>query len=265
MIGAAHGADAMFEILRHDVLDSTSSEAARRVRAKTARHGEVHVAREQTAGRGRQGRVWHSQPGAGLYTTAIWFTGARPSGAAVTMAAGLATLAAVRACGVREARLDWPNDVDVGGAKLAGILVEALVSDGRTALLVGVGINVAQREFPPDLAAERRVTSLVLSGARASADLVETTLAHLLSALAVELERACSATSDPAAGAALASDYAQATGLLGRDVRVRRATPSGESETRGRLLALDLERGLVIEGAAAPFALEHVRALDPCE
>jgi BirA family biotin operon repressor/biotin-[acetyl-CoA-carboxylase] ligase len=257
----------MFEILRHDVLDSTSSEAARRVRAKTARHGEVHVAREQTAGRGRQGRVWHSQPGAGLYATAIWFAESRPSGAAVTMAAGLATLAAVRASGVREARLDWPNDVDVGGAKLAGILVEALESDGRTVLLVGVGINVAQREFPPVLAAERRVTSLVLSGARAAAEaeLVEATLAHLLAALAVELERACAATRDPAAGAVLARDYAQATGLLGRDVRVRRATPSGESETRGRLVALDLERGLVVEGAAAPFALEHVRALDSCD
>lgn len=258
-------ADPMFEILRHDVLDSTSSEAARRVRAGLARHGEVHVAREQTAGRGRQGRVWHSEPGAGLYTTAIWFADTRPSGAAVTMAAGLATLAAVRASGVATARLDWPNDVDVGGAKLAGVLVEALESGGRVALLVGVGINVAQREFPPALAAERRVTSLVLAGARGGAELVDATLAHLLAALAFELERACSATDGRAARTALAVDYAAATGLVGRDVRVLRATPTGESEVRGRLVALDLERGLVLAGAAAPFALEHVRALDSCD
>jgi BirA family transcriptional regulator, biotin operon repressor / biotin---[acetyl-CoA-carboxylase] ligase len=254
----------MFEILRHDVLDSTSSEAARRVRAGTARHGEVHVAREQTVGRGRQGRVWHSEPDAGLYTTVVWFTDTRPSGAAVTMAAGLATLAAVRASGVQGARLDWPNDVDVGGAKLAGVLVEALESAGRTALLVGIGVNVAQREFPSALAAERRVTSLALAGA-CGANLVESTLAHLLAALSFELDRACSAAEDREARAALASDYANATGLVGLRVCARRATPSGETETRGRLLALDLERGLVVEGAATPFALEHVRALDRCD
>jgi BirA family biotin operon repressor/biotin-[acetyl-CoA-carboxylase] ligase len=252
----------MFEIHRHDALDSTSSEAARRVRDGRARHGEVHVARTQTSGRGRQGRVWHSAPGDGLYTTVVWFLDERPSGAAATMAAGLAVLAAVHAAGVARARLDWPNDVEVDGAKLAGVLIEALeVGGGRVALLVGIGVNVAQRSFPAELVRERPVTSLALCGVAEAGDPVEAALARLLAALGPELARLARAGRDATVAADLCARFARAAGLVDQRVEVRVAVREGERRVVGRFEGLDLARGFLLDGEPAPLALEHVRGV----
>lgn len=96
------------------------------------------AAEEQTAGRGRRGRRWHSAPGAG-----ITFSLARPVRrpvnelAALSLVAGVACVQALRAMGVEKARLKWPNDLVVDGAKLGGILVE---TRGGTAV-IGIGIN----------------------------------------------------------------------------------------------------------------------------
>jgi len=249
-----------FTIHRHDTIDSTSSEAARRVRSGEAVHGEVHAAREQTAGRGRQGRAWHGAPGEGLMASVVWLCDAAPGGAAVTMAAGLAVLEGCRDLGLDGARLDWPNDLVVRDAKLAGILVEALrAPDGRTALVVGVGVNAAQRAFAPELATERAVTSLALEGVDATPD-------DLLDALLPRLERRLTQAVDPRLHERLARDFAAATGLVGAAVRARVAERDGEHEHRGALVGLDLDGGVELalaDGHRRRFALEHVRALDP--
>jgi BirA family transcriptional regulator, biotin operon repressor / biotin---[acetyl-CoA-carboxylase] ligase len=96
------------------------------------------AAEEQTAGRGRRGRRWHSAPGAGA-TFSLGRRIRRPARelAALSLVAGVAAARALRAVGVN-ARLKWPNDLVVGGAKLGGILVETR-SSGYA--VIGIGIN----------------------------------------------------------------------------------------------------------------------------
>jgi BirA family biotin operon repressor/biotin-[acetyl-CoA-carboxylase] ligase len=97
------------------------------------------AAEEQTAGRGRRGRRWHSAPGAGV-TFSLGRRVRRPVRelAALSLVAGVATARALHALGVHGARLKWPNDLVVDGAKLGGILVET--RNGGHAV-IGIGIN----------------------------------------------------------------------------------------------------------------------------
>jgi BirA family biotin operon repressor/biotin-[acetyl-CoA-carboxylase] ligase len=107
-----------------------------------AAEGTVALADEQTAGRGRMGRSWVTPPAANLTFTMIL----RPPPAALRQLAMITPLAIVRGCeqelGVR-ADIKWPNDVQVEGKKLAGILIESEIDGtGANAALVGVGLNV---------------------------------------------------------------------------------------------------------------------------
>lgn len=237
--------------IRHEVVDSTSERALAAVAAGTARHGDVHEAEAQTAGRGRRGASWASARGEGLYLSLVLLPQRAPRPAALTMGAGLAVLEAVHALGARTARLKWPNDVlarDAHGrdAKLAGILVESRGLDpARPHAVVGVGLNVLQRAFPPELERERAVTSLARLGCATTLDAAR---AELLARLAARMDEACEHPE------ACARDYALALGLVGRAVRVR----LGSEERRGRLDGVTLD-GLVLSGER--LALEHVQAL----
>src|SRR3954451_1534746 len=97
--------------------------------------GVLLATNEQTAGRGRRGHRWYSAPGADI-TFSLSAEIANPV-AGLSLVAGVAAASALRALGVREAALKWPNDLLVGGAKLGGILVE---TRGRLAVF-GFGIN----------------------------------------------------------------------------------------------------------------------------
>lgn len=104
------------------------------------------AAEEQTAGRGRRGRRWHSAPRAGV-TFSLGRRIRRPARelAALSLVAGVAAARALRALGVRQAALKWPNDLVVQGAKLGGILVEARSAGGSRGdgawAVIGLGIN----------------------------------------------------------------------------------------------------------------------------
>lgn len=100
------------------------------------------AAEEQTAGRGRRGRRWHSAPGAGA-TFSLGRRIQRPVRelAALSLVAGVAVTRALRALGVRNAALKWPNDLVVDGAKLGGILVETRSQGARVHAVIGMGIN----------------------------------------------------------------------------------------------------------------------------
>jgi BirA family transcriptional regulator, biotin operon repressor / biotin---[acetyl-CoA-carboxylase] ligase len=130
----------------YDTLDST-------MRAATGLDLDaVVVAGEQTAGQGRHGHSWHSEPGNGLYVSIVL-----PPAPVLTLALGLATVEAIaQVCGVA-CDLRWPNDVMIGSRKIAGILVQLV--DGRA--IAGIGINVNHTDFPPELAQE--ATSLRLA------------------------------------------------------------------------------------------------------
>jgi len=128
--------------------------AARLAREGCA-HGTVVVADEQTAGIGRHGRLWHSERGTGLYTSIVLRI---PQPVPVMMLAlGLAAREAIAKTSGLSPDLRWPNDVLIGGRKCAGMLAQI---DGG-ALIAGIGINVAQTEFPKELEA----TSLLIQGA----------------------------------------------------------------------------------------------------
>jgi len=120
---------------------STNDEAARLARAG-ARHGTVVIAERQTAGRGRDGRVWQSPPG-GLYVSAV-VRPPLPIGDVppMTLAIGIGLCDAARFAGA-PAVLKWPNDVLCHGRKLAGVLVEAQSQGNRLeSVVVGIGINL---------------------------------------------------------------------------------------------------------------------------
>ena len=121
-----------------------------------APHGTLIVADSQTEGRGRLDRKWVSPPGVNVYFSLVL----RPQiPLAVAPLVGLAaSLAVARCVGLH---VKWPNDVvDVHGKKAAGVLSEVHAADGQVDFLVlGVGLNVNQTNFPPELS---NATSLKL-------------------------------------------------------------------------------------------------------
>jgi len=144
------------EPLIFDEIDSTNAEARRR--AEAGETGPLWIAaRRQTGGRGRRGRPWET--GAGNLAATLLLTTAKPP----LQAAQVAFVAALAVADLASAYADpsrvtvkWPNDVLIGGRKVAGILVESgVLGDGRLWLGVGVGVNLAT----PPVAAERPATS----------------------------------------------------------------------------------------------------------
>ncbi|TKD52184.1 biotin--[acetyl-CoA-carboxylase] ligase [Sphingomonas baiyangensis] len=124
-------------------------------------------AERQTAGRGRQGRAWAS-PGGNLYaSTLVRLRPGDPPAATLALVAAVALHGTLHAHGLHDASLKWPNDVLVGSAKLAGILLERVAD----AVVIGIGVNVASQPDLPD----RATTSLAMQGIAADpAVLLET-------------------------------------------------------------------------------------------
>jgi BirA family biotin operon repressor/biotin-[acetyl-CoA-carboxylase] ligase len=153
-------------IVRLGVVDSTQT-VAFTLAEGGATDGTVVVATSQRAGRGRRGRVWLDEPGASLLFSILVRPRLAPTQwpllslmAAVAVARALGRVAGL------SARLKWPNDVLVGGRKVAGIILESRLT-GQGVVIIGVGINLAQERFPPDL--EGRATSV----RQASGQLIE--------------------------------------------------------------------------------------------
>ena len=128
----------------HDELGSTN-DRLKEILGQGADHFSVVIAESQSAGRGRQGEVWHSPPGSGLWMSVL-VPASRASVTSLPLIVGLAAARAVErvAPGI-EAGIEWPNDVMVGGKKVAGVLCEA--ASGSSAgsgegVVAGIGINV---------------------------------------------------------------------------------------------------------------------------
>lgn len=140
-----------FTILRFDLIESTNTEAARQAKLG-ADEGLCIVARQQTAGRGRQGRVWISEKDAGLYFSIVL----RPK--TETRYLPLLTLmsAVVVADVLREnykltPDIKWANDVHVNNRKISGILAETVETNKNLAVVVGIGVNLKSSDFSTDL------------------------------------------------------------------------------------------------------------------
>ena len=120
-------------------IDSSNSELMRRARAGQ-HEPTLLVAERQTAGRGRQGRVWQSQPGDSL-TFSIGLALSPQDWSGLSLAVGLSLAETLHP----NVRLKWPNDLWFEDRKLGGILVEAASMGGRSQVVVGVGLNIRPR------------------------------------------------------------------------------------------------------------------------
>ncbi len=119
-----------------------------------APEGSVYLAEQQTAGRGRGGHSWHSAQSDGIYCSVVLRPPVPPSEALIlSLAAGLAVHEAIREIDPQiQADLKWPNDLLIEGKKFCGILIEMNAEATRVRhLVVGIGINVNQTDFPADL------------------------------------------------------------------------------------------------------------------
>ncbi len=176
----------------------------------------VLAARHQSAGRGRLDRTWEAPPGANLLVSLLFTDVPQVPHVLTQRVAIAATMAADRVAGVN-AQLKWPNDLLVDDAKLAGVLAQSTMHDGRQAVVVGIGVNCAWA--PP-------------GAARLGEGVDPLTVLHALLVAYDEL---------PDDIAAL---YRSRLGTLGRSVRVELADAVLEGraidvEPDGRLLVLD--------------------------
>lgn len=188
-----------------------------------ARPGLVVCAELQTAGRGRRGRSFDSQPGVGIWSTTLLDTPAEPEASPrLSLIAALALAAAVEAETGTRCDLKWPNDVSISGRKICGILVEARTAGGRMFPVAGIGVNVHHQlpDFPPEL----RETAGSLDAATGRT----TDRSRFLAALLEKLESLVE--SDRAGGLDLPRAFAERDLLYDRDVTV--LTASGEIHGR---------------------------------
>ncbi len=122
-----------------ETVGSTNDEALAWL-ASDAPDGSVVVADEQTAGRGRMGRTWHTPPGVALALSVVLRV---PSAEQITMVAALAVYDLFEALGLTNVGIKWPNDVLIGEHKACGILPEAVWNgDSLDGVVLGIGINV---------------------------------------------------------------------------------------------------------------------------
>jgi BirA family biotin operon repressor/biotin-[acetyl-CoA-carboxylase] ligase len=203
--------------------DSTNARA-RELAGRGAPHGTLVTAGEQSAGRGRQGRVWSAPPGRSLLMSVVLrdWPGLLPLAAAVAVADAVG----------EGARIKWPNDVHLEGRKVAGILVEARPQERWAVVGIGVNVAVSLEDLPPELHA----TAGTLGRDRSA---VEPFLADLLAALSARF------TAPPAEilGAFRARDA-----LLGRVI----SWSGGSGQANG----IDDEGRLLVETASGPVALD---------
>lgn len=178
-----------FPIQVFDVLGSTN-DSILELGATDAPEGTTHVARAQTRGRGRADHAWWSPPGAGLWmSTLLRPTRARAHWGGLSLVAGRAVRDGLSELGVPSVALYWPNDLQVEGRKIGGILGEVRARGDRAWVALGVGINIdltsaeVRASMPPEL--RGLATSMVECGRPRTRDPLEIARAILESLFAL--------------------------------------------------------------------------------
>lgn len=197
----------------------------------------------QTAGRGRFDRKWFAPPGDCLMFSLVLRPACeREQAPLANLAAAVALSETIEEIGLLS-RLKWPNDVLVGGGKVAGILSEAVpagragAGDRPLTLVLGIGVNVNVREFPPELAAS--ATSLLMQAGRpfARTGILRSFLEHLR-------------TSMEAFPSGVVEAYSFRSSTLGKSIRVQ--VPAGILE--GKAERIDRLGNLVLSTGEKVFS-----------
>lgn len=226
-----------------NVLDSTNHYASK-LAHQGKPEGTVVIADCQTGGRGRFNRVWQSPPGRNLYTSIILRPSVEPSIAPqLTLTAGVAVVDVLSQYCEKPVTLKWPNDVQVGGKKICGILTEMRTSGASVDyVIVGIGINLNMRknEFHEDF---REASTSVREENNDDVSRLQFTI-DLYASFERWYKMYCSEGFEPIRTAWL--DYA---GIVGKQIRVnqpddvRRGTALGIDEY-GALLIFDDEQNI---------------------
>ena len=212
MIGRPH--------VHHRLTDSTN-ERAKQLAIAGAPHGTLVTADAQTAGRGRQGRTWSAAPGEALLLSLVL----RSPDELLPLRAAVAVAESVPVA----AQIKWPNDVWVGGKKVAGILVEGRPQEGWAVL--GIGLNVATRSFPDELS--EIATSLALEGASVSRE-------EVLVSLLASFDRLLAAPSSE-----VLEQWRQRDALLGAPLAWDGGRGRGAGITNAGALRVETDAGIV--------------------
>jgi BirA family biotin operon repressor/biotin-[acetyl-CoA-carboxylase] ligase len=233
-----------------DTVDSTQTVLAR-LASEGAPEGTVVTARHQTGGRGRRGHAWWDAPGQSLLVS-ILLRPAMPMTRVPQLSpvAGLAAAEALEGVAGVAARIRWPNDVLVGGRKVCGVVAEAVAraGGGVAHVVLGVGINVDQSEFPEEL--RDQATSLRLATG------VAPDQGRLLAALLDALDRRYRQWLT-GGFASLREEWRRRTSTLGERVRA----PGGEEG-----VAVDVaEDGALLVDAGGGGVVRVVAAAGPPE
>lgn len=135
-----------------DSVDSTNNLAKLRAE-EGAEHGFLVVSEQQSAGKGRRGRVWESKKGEGIFMTLLLKPDIEPGNASMlTLVMALAVRSALETVGNLQAQIKWPNDIVCDGKKVCGILTEMSAQmDYINHIVIGVGINVHNEQFPEEM------------------------------------------------------------------------------------------------------------------
>ena len=193
-------------------------------------HGTLVLAEEQTAGRGRAGRAWHSERASGVYMTALLRPAISPADAPLlTLLAGLAVRDAIAEQAGVTPDLRWPNDLLLGGKKIGGILTEMHAEPERVRfVIVGIGLNVNHARMPDELKA--MATSLRMETGRAHSRLE--LVARLLRQLESHYNRYLAEGPGP-----ILERFAEASSFArGKRVRIANGRETFEGTTAGLAL-----------------------------
>jgi BirA family biotin operon repressor/biotin-[acetyl-CoA-carboxylase] ligase len=227
--------------IAHETLGSTNAEALALARA--GERGPLWItARTQSAGRGRRGNSWVSPPG-NLYATLLLAEPSAPEKAPqLSFVAALALHDAVAECAPQLGpllKVKWPNDLLLGGAKLAGILIEG-ESDPVFCVAIGIGVNCAAHPSDTPYPA----TDLAASGAAVTAP-------RLFETLSAAMARRIAQWHAGDSFASIRADWLKRAAGLKQDIRVRLP----ERELSGRFEGLDEAGRLLVAGNAGVTAV----------
>ena len=128
----------------------STNERARQAALEGAPSGTLVTSGEQTAGRGRQGRPWHTPPGSAVAWSLLIRESIEVPGT-LPLQVGVGVCEAVESLGAEGVRMKWPNDIWIEGRKCAGILVEARPQDGWAVAGIGLNLSIPDEGFPDEL------------------------------------------------------------------------------------------------------------------
>ena len=232
----------------HPSINSTMTDASRLASSGCA-SGTVVGAEEQTAGQGRYGRIWHSEAGAGLYVSiALRYAFTSNAMPAVTLALGLAVIEAILKATDLPCDLRWPNDVLIQSKKCGGILTQLEGS----AIIAGIGINVNQASFPPEL--RNLATSLRMASGQAHSR------ERLLVELVASVDSFCTLLEREGRAPILSMFSLASSFVHGRRVDV----DLGESIVRGTTAGLNESGFLVLRGDDGSERVIIAGGVRPC-